>query len=415
MTSPTEMAYTAWQDPAVDRYVAGLLDRTVAAVVARAGSDLEALVLAGGFGRGEGGVLRLPDGGMHIVNDFDIALIYREPLGWRLSKLWVHLRHRRSIHAVAESLAREFAMKQVDLTLCGAHTLLVNEPKLADYDLQYGHRLLWGKADPCARMRAFASADIPAFEGTWLLRNRGIGLVLARLYLDRGKLHAEDRENFYIEVNKAALAMGDALWILAGRYTVLYADRAAGFDSLAAMGFPAMGELTMRYRQAAEYKLRPVALQYPDVDPEVLWVGIARLYCRFFLWFESRRLGQSFADLRVYAAWLAGQPAATGGSLLRHWLDRYFGAAGDCPPSLRRLKHDPANSVLFVAALLASRQGDAAAHGVLEVWPVQASRAQAWTVRARGLLSLLHPSGEVGRFLRDTALEPVTRVSGAAA
>lgn len=406
-------AYTAWPDPAMDQHVADLLGRTTEAVVQQVGADLEAIVLVGGFGRGEGGVLRKRDGGLHIVNDFDIVLVYREPFGRRLSKLWVHLRHRRALHRLAESLAREFGMKQVDLTLCGAHALQVAEPKLADYDMQHGHRLLWGDADPCSRMRPLVSTDIPAFEGTWLLRNRGIGLVLARLYLDRGQLHAEDRENFYIEINKAALAMGDALWILAGRYTVQYADRAADFAGLADMGFPAVDELTARYRQAAEYKLRPVAAQYPGVEPEALWGGMTRLFCEFFLWFESTRLKRPFADLQAYAAWLGAPGAAAGGSALRRWLDRHLGATGACPPSLRPLKYDPARSVLFVAAMLAARQGDASARSVLDAWPVPAEPAQAWENRARGLLSLLHPSGEVGRFLRVTA--PRAEVAGAAA
>jgi hypothetical protein len=396
--------YTAWNDDAVDRFVHDRLSRVVAVVVQRMGPELEAILLCGGFGRGEGGVLARPDGRLHVINDFDLELVYREPLGAFVSKLLVQWRHRRALRQLAESLAAEFAMKQVDLSLRAGHTLATAVPKLADYDLRYGHRLLWGDKDPCERMRAFASSDVPAFEGTWLLRNRGIGLVLARLYLDRGRLHEDNTENFYIEVNKAALAMGDALWILSGRYTVQYAHRAAAFDTLATPGFARRDELVQWYRQAAEYKLRPVPRQYPGVAAAALWDQVAGLYRDFFVWFESQRTGQAFADLDAYAQWVDARPASRGGGRLRRWMDARLGVSGACPPQMRALKYDPQRSVLCVAALVSARTGDSAAKRVLERWAVpDADAASGWRTRARGLLSLMHPGGEVGRFLADSA------------
>lgn len=395
--------FTAWQDEAVERFVSDRLRRIVDAVTAQMGADLEAIVLSGGFGRGEGGVLRLAQGEFHVVNDFDVELVYHEPFGTFVSKVLVQLRHRKALQGLAERLAREFKMKQVDLALRGSHTLSKAVPKLADYDLLYGHRLLWGRANPCARMRRFASADIPAFEGTWLLRNRGIGLILARLYLDNGALDSTTFENFYIEINKAALAMGDALWILSGRYTVQYADRAANFDALSDMPFPRMAELASAYRSAAEYKLRPVAHPYPDVAPETLWNQTARLYVEFFLWFESQRLVRDVPDLAGYAAQVLAVPANSGGGPLRRWMDRRTGAAGECPPALRSLKYTPSHSVLFVAALLGARIGESTARDVLAKWPVTGTGTpDEWPEQARGLLALLHPSGEVGRFLAAT-------------
>lgn len=402
---------TAWSDAAVDAYVAGLLSRVVEAVVALLGPDLSAIVLAGGFGRGEGGVVRRADGSLHVVNDFDIELVYREPLGAWPSKLRVQLRHRRALQVLAEALAREFGMKQVDLTLRGGGSLRGHSGKLADYDLQHGHLLLWGEADPCAAMPRLTAGDIAPFEGTWLLRNRGIGLLLARLYLDRGALTEGERENFYIEINKAWLAMGDALWILAGRYTVRYADRAAAFDTLRDLAWPEHGLLADGYRQACEYKLRPVSAPYPGVDLETLWDAVVGLYSRFFLWFEGRRLGRVFEGLPAYAAWLDEQPRLPGASAPRRWLDRRLGITGDCPASLRPLKHDARSSVLCVMALLAAREGSAGARSVLQRWPVPGDPSVAWSLRVRGLLALMHPGGEVGRFLAKT----VERATGATA
>ncbi len=398
--------YTAWEDPAIERFVQGRLDRIVSAVRGQMGADLEAILLSGGFGRGEGGVVRLPNGRHHVVNDFDIELVYREPMGRLLSKLAVQLRHRRALHHLAERLASEFEMKQVDLSLRAGHSLRTAVPKLADYDLLHGHRLLWGADDPTRIMRPFESREIPAFEGAWLLRNRGIGLVLARLYLDRGRLHDENTENFHIEINKAALAMGDALWILSGRYTVQYADRAVNFESLAALGYPRMAELKVLYLRAAEAKLRPLANVKGAEAPEAVWERMASLYGHFHLWYESKRLHRDFTDLAAYAHWINALPAVQAGHRLRRWMDRYLGTSGDCPASLRLLKYQPDQSIVFVAALLAARVGDPTAGAVLGAWPVAAEgQHDAWRLRARGLLALLHPGGEVGRFLSATSQE----------
>jgi hypothetical protein len=393
--------FTAWGDEAVERFVGERVDRIVAAVAERMGPDLEAVLLAGGFGRGEGSVLRRADGSFHVVNDFDFELVYREPFGPPASKLWVHLRHRRGLQALAERFAREMDMKQVDLSLRAGHTLAAATPRLADYDLRHGHHLLWGASDPCQRMPAYAAADIPAHEGAWLLRNRGIGLLLARLYLDHGFLDAGATENFYVEINKAALAMGDALWIVERRYDVQYATRAAAFETLRGCGFGRFDELAGAYRQAAEYKLRPVEAPYPSVSMPVLWARTASLYREFFLWFEQQRLGQPFGDLADYARHVLAAPGRGAGPL-RRWLDRRIGASGECPPSMRGLKYLPSHSIVFVAALVAERVDDAVAADVLSAWPVAGTGAAAWTARARGLLALLHPGGEVGRFLGAT-------------
>lgn len=396
---------TAWNDPAVDAQIQRMLDRIVQAVRSQMGGDLAAVVLSGGFGRGEGGVLRRSDGRIHVVNDFDIELIYREPLGRLASKLKVHLVHRRALAALAEALAEEFDMKQVDLTLRGLHSMSVNRPRLADFDTRHGHRLLWGASDPCDAMRAFRAEEIDAFEGTWLLRNRAVGLVLARLYLDLpGALRPEHRENFYIEINKSALAMGDALWIFSGRYDVSYAARKYGFSALRPLVYPAFDELAVMYDRAAEYKLRPVEYQYPGEPPHDLWRRMAAAHVRFFLWFESRRLGQPFDTLEAWCSWSDAQPRSSSGGALRRGLDRFLGASGEVPPRMAVLRQDKLGSVACAIGLLAAHaQPIATPWPVLNRWrePV-ASEAVAWQGIARGLLNVLHPGGEVGRFLQAT-------------
>lgn len=398
-------ALTAWNDAAVDAQIERMLDRIVQAVRAQMGGDLEAIMLSGGFGRGEGGVLRRPEGRIHIVNDFNVDIVYREPLGRLASKLKVQFMHRRALAVLAEKLADEFGMKQVDLTLRGLHSMSVERPRLADFDMRYGHRLLWGASDPCDAMRPFHADEIDPFEGTWLLRNRAVGLVLARLYLEQpGALRPEHRENFYIEINKSALAMGDALWILSGRYDVSYAKRKRDFGALAALGCPAFDELAAMYDRAAEYKLRPVEDQYPGEAPVDLWQRLAAAHVRVFLWFDSVRLGMRFDSVEAWCTWADAQPRARAGGALRRAVDRYLGASGDVPARMAGLRHDKLGSVACAIGLLSALAAPATGGwAVLGRWRDPApNESAAWQGLARGLLNVLHPGGEVGRFLRAT-------------
>lgn len=399
-------ALTAWNDPAVDARIERMLDRIVQAVRAQMGADLEAIVLSGGFGRGEGGVLRLADGGIHVVNDFDVEIVYREPFGRLASKLEVQFRHRRALAALAEKLADEFGMKQVDLTLRGLHSMAVDRPRLADFDMRHGHRLLWGASDPCDSMRAFGADEIDPFEGTWLLRNRAVGLVLARLYLDQPEaLRPEHRENFYIEINKSALAMGDALWIMSGRYDVSYARRKLGFGTLAALAYPGFAELAALYDRAAEYKLRPLENQYPGEPPFDLWRRMAAAHVRLFLWFESARLATTFDTVQAWCDWADAQPRAAVGGVLRRAVDRYLGASGSVPARMAGLRQDKLGSVACAIGLLSAHAAPAAGGAiVLRRWrdPAVSGESAAWQSLACGLLNVLHPGGEVGRFLRAT-------------
>lgn len=409
--------YTVWGDSTVDRHVDELLRRAVVAVTQQMGADLEAVVLCGGFGRGEGSVLRLSDGLLHVVNDFDLELAYREPLGRGLSKLLIQLRHRRALAALAERLARQLGMKQVDLTLRGLSSYQRLDPSLANHDGLYGHRLLFGNVDPFARSSPLPASAIDRFEGTWLLRNRGVGLVLARLYLDEsGGLQAGNRENFYIEINKSVLAVGDALALLAGGYHVSYERRKREFQRWRELGFPWFNELAALYDEAAENKLRPTAEPYPGRDPEALWTGVTRLHVRAFLWHESSRLQRDVSQIAGWQMLVSDKPRAGFAvrvmRALRQRMERRLGATGSCPQSMAGLRQDKLASVACTMALLASRSGVEAedARRLLEQWPVGADLAGAsedgakqaariWSLQARGLLAALHPGGEVGRFL----------------
>lgn len=404
--------YTAHANTAVDPFVDSQLHQITQAVATLMGDSLEAILLAGGFGRGEGSVAIAEDGTMHVVNDYDLEVVYREPWGKSLSKLITHLRFRKRLDALAEELAQSLKIKQVDLSPRGAGSYASSAtPRLSDFDLKYGHRLLYGKSDPADAMPWYRSQDIPAFEGTWLLRNRGLGMLLAYLYFtdENGTVPDIKRENFYTEVNKAILAMGDALYLLHGEYTCSYAERAANFSRYADCGFTRMKELSEIYPLAVGYKLIPQQHVFPDIAPLALWHQVNSLYGAFFLFHEFRRLGIPFHGLDQYAEWVAPQPTINPRQKLRLQFDKLTGRTVGCPQELLTLKQDKLRSLLFIMSMLASREQNTISSASFRIATrlIGTSRnsgdnSQNWENLAREFLLLIHPAGEVGRFLSTT-------------
>lgn len=398
---------TAWGDPAVEAFVREQLNVIVRALAELFGPRLQAVVLGGGFGRGEGSVLRRPDGTLHVVNDFDLEVILHPRPLRRAGRLLDKLAYRARLDRLARRLADQLDIKQVDFALKDGADYAVASPRLSDYDLKQGHQCLYGARNPVEAMPAFAAADIPAFEAAWLLRNRGIGLLLARLYPNPdGSLPGEKLENFQVEINKAALAIGDALFILNGSYHCSYAERAGRIDELRT-DKPGFGDAHIQaYRIAAEYKLRPRPEQYPGIAPSGLWQQTNDRYARFCLEFESRRIGRRFAGAQDYAGWAREQHRPSLRQLPRHVFDRLSGADAHCPAWLARLKQDRHATMAFVFAMLCARASDEElrsggweALGQMSRGAMRAGDVAHWDDMAARFLMLIHPGGEVGRFL----------------
>lgn len=403
--------YTIHNDTEVDRFVQDDLDQIVRALKQLMGANLVAVILTGGFGRGEGSVMIEASGKMHIVNDYDIDVIYKERWGRFPSKLIIHMFYRKRLEKLAEKLANTLNLKQVDLGLSGISSYEHNNtPRLADFDLKYGHRVIYGDINPAEVLPDYNPSDILAFEGTWLLRNRGVGLLLAYLYLKDDIVSDEKKEYFYVEVTKAILAMGDALFIIEGCYHNSYAVRDENLHKVLPGEFVYTDELERLYHLASGYKLRPQIAMYPDITPKQLWKDVNNLYCAFILYYESRRLGRDFTNLIEYAAWVNEQPKSGRQSVARqifdqvHFLLKFNGSSF----RMAYLKYDKPRSCAFAFCLLAARNDSKIDPAYMQILSSMAKFRQqtpnlvtGWINLVRTFLMLAHPKGELARALKS--------------
>lgn len=197
-----EFAFTE-NDDAKAREV---IERDLAAIcdaVAAADPKLDALLLTGGFSRGEGTVR---DG--RPVNDYDLVAVRR---AWGGDARYRELGHR---------LSRDVGI-EVDLLPVARARLPHVGRKLFWLDARLGGRVIHGDADALRRIPAFDAGDLPRHEAARLLGNRAAGLLLALPTRD----DPQPPEQCDLQATKAVLAAMDATLISRGQYAPRMRDR----------------------------------------------------------------------------------------------------------------------------------------------------------------------------------------------
>ncbi len=243
--------------------VEALVDWHMARIVADvtdAVDSVEAIVLTGSFGRGEGGVSRNPDGAWSPVNDYDVLLIGAHGHLDRLKDL-------------ERTLPEAFDIDYVHFSLWTS----VNPQlpvTLADFDIRYGSRVLLGDPRLLDALPAFAAADLPVFEGVQLLCNRIAGLLtgLRGRFLAGDAPLADERRYLTNQYMKAMMALGDWHLIRAGAYDTSYRTRLTRFTSLAP-GLQLRASLIDAVRRAYAFKLQPDYETMGDLIGDIATAG----------------------------------------------------------------------------------------------------------------------------------------------
>ena len=256
---------------------------------------LEGILLGGGYGRGEGGVLRTAQGD-RPYNDLEFYVLLR---GHRVLNEW---RHRQCLERLAHHLTEEAGI-EVEFKILSSATLRSQPVSMFSYDLVQGHhrvcgglRLLQG----CEHhLRA---ADIPLEEATRLLFNRCSGLLFSRQRLDRGAFTAEDADFVERNLAKARLALGDVVLTATGQYHWSCRERNRRLAELPApAGLPHFQAIRDEHSLGAAFKLHPNQPNRSAAELRADFRNVSQLACRLWLWVESRRLSAAYRTPGGYA------------------------------------------------------------------------------------------------------------------
>ena len=247
-----------------------------------------ALVLGGGYGRGEGGVLQTGEEA-RLFNDLDYFLFSPRPadsglLGW-----------------VREWERTETSRLGIDVECVVLDDRILSRPTLNMMfsDLAFGHRVTIGSPDVLADWKdRLNPRDIPLGEATRLLWNRGTGLYLCGVELKTGH---PDRAFIQRNHAKLKLALGDAILCRNGQYCAFAAERA---ERLRKLQDPLLSETLRKWHaEGVAFKFNPridegQGERLPDTQSQ-----LAREWSRVFLGIESERLlkNRTFGTLEDYA------------------------------------------------------------------------------------------------------------------
>jgi hypothetical protein len=248
------------------------------AAVAPAGS-VRALVLLGGYGRGEGGVL-VEGGRERPHNNLDLLLAARGLDAGTRAELKLKL------DEALEQVARE-AQVGIDLSVHDDTALARDECRVIWYDARHGHKTLLGDVSFLPGLRQFSVERIPATDALDLLVNRGTLLLINELLVARDPASPATRRNVVKHAAKAVIGYGDALLFFLGAYHWSYAERQR---RMAARGDVDAGFRRL-YDDAMEFRFRPDYAGFAPQDLAAWGVALRAALEPVHLRVERLRLG----------------------------------------------------------------------------------------------------------------------------
>ncbi|UCC14688.1 MAG: hypothetical protein JSW21_01645 [Gammaproteobacteria bacterium] len=225
MDSVDRERYTLDGPPGAEHRIAN--DQAIIGAAVRdavSSTHLVALVLAGGYGRGEGGY-RLNGDAFLPYNDYDYFVIVRggRSAARQATATLSELAHRLEAQIGVEvdfAVLRQSRLRRLDFTLMYA-------------ELRHGHKVVMGDPDVLARMPSMPVEDVPLSEFSRLMLNRGSLLLMNRQVLQQGGPRDDQAlECFGRYLDKALLACADARLAAAGRYHPSYMIKRQRLDSL---------------------------------------------------------------------------------------------------------------------------------------------------------------------------------------
>ena len=315
---------------------------------------LQGIALGGGYGRGEGGVLKTPDGDQPY-NDLEFYVLVRGLPGWN------ERRYARLLHALSDELSPGAGI-EVEFKITSAARLRHTPQSLFYHDLILGHRWLLGGEELFAGCEQHREAgNIPLSEATRLLMNRCSGLLFARGKLEHEPFSDADADFVCRNLAKTELALGDAVLLAFGNYHWSCRERRRRMSDLSPAGDVTwLAEVRQRHAAGVKFKLQPHRSAESRAALQAQFREVSALAWRVWLWLENRRLGCGFRTAAEYAASPINKWPETncGHNLLANL--RVFGpqALG----MLRKWRH-PRERILNALVLLLWGRADAGVEG----------------------------------------------------
>ncbi len=219
-------------------------------------NDIHALILGGGYGRGEGGVLFEHDT-EHLYNDLDLFVISKDIGRRKLKKMNI------ALHDLHKTLSSELGL-DVDFSPVQRISVLPRAPFiLMWYDLLRGHKVVYGKENILQYLPNWDPRDLPLEEALKLSLNRGMGLYFAREAVEQGKF-AQESDFIFRNINKAYQAMGESILIAEACYHHSGLEKIKKIKELNLEFYGLKKDFTEEFEASMQFKFRPTRCTWDE-------------------------------------------------------------------------------------------------------------------------------------------------------
>jgi len=199
------------------------LEQTITKIVAQVGetarrtlssAEMTALLVLGGYGRGEGGVDR-SSGEERLHNNIDFLVVSPDD---RSSSARAKERFKHALTDLEKASGVGF-----DISFISMPRLKRSGSLVIWYDARFGHKLVIGEHDPFTPMTQFSRERIPPWDVRNLITNRGTLLLINDHIISNQQ--EPDQRMLIRHAMKAIIGYGDALLFFLGDYDWSYREK----------------------------------------------------------------------------------------------------------------------------------------------------------------------------------------------
>jgi len=241
---------------------------------------------------------------LQILNDIDLLIILK-------GNFFInYFLYKKPIENEVNKISLKYNIKQIDLSFRSIKMLKNSKFTIANYEIKNGYKNLYKNISLLDLMPPFDNKFISIEEGKDYLFNRGSGLLIPLLYLkyfDSINLNEKQWVNYYVETQKAIIAIGDCILIEKNLYHYSYLERKKRFKKIFSHDFSDFNLLKNKYNYALEYKLMIEEEKNQSFNKEISYeemqsylFDIIRIFEEYFIFFEQKRLNQKIDNWNNY-------------------------------------------------------------------------------------------------------------------
>lgn len=232
----------------------------------------QALILIGGYGRCEGGIVS--NNNVHKPhNNLDLLYIYNKSIDKNVYD---------EVNKKLQSIAKRYDIG-IDISAISKDNLLSLKGLVISYDMRFGHVCILGNSDFLKTNEEFNLYNIDSADVRQLLVNRGTLLLINRLILDKENLSIKEKKLIIKHTIKAIIGYGDAFLYFHGKYNWSYAQKQLNMSNLTEASL----ELKNLYNEAILFRFKPNYEKYIDEDLKLWNENILQILSKIHLECEN--------------------------------------------------------------------------------------------------------------------------------